>query len=336
MADNFLEIWQSLGTSPPHGGYVQRGIYTDAKIDLYLGLESSGIRFLIFAARKSAISQVRTPVSSDGLDIRKLERTDYGEEKLVYRVALTDSTHEDLFDKFVHDICSRAKAHDTENSAYVALIVRIGEWQQFFAKNSFNGLNPEARRGLYGELSFLRELANEGILAVSGLGCWRGPFLSDQDYQFPLIAVEVKVSIGAQNQELVVSSERQLDDANYKKLFVYHMALSIRRNSGETLNDIVDSIRALLPSVMSEDFERGLFQAGYTDAHRDLYADDGYAVRETNYFEVTEGFPRITETELQRKTPGVGKVRYSISVPVCKGFSVPREEVLESLRGSYG
>lgn len=331
MADNFAEIWDSLAQRPRDGGYVQRAIFTAAKLDLYLGLEANNTRFFIFAARRAAIAELRTPVSSAGIEIRKLERPDYG-EKIVYRLALTDPAYVEFFDKVIEDVCRRASAHDTESGAYAATINRISEWQRFFAKNALGGMSEEARRGLYGELSFIRELTQENALNVSGLACWRGPFGADQDFQFPEGAVEVKVSISAQNQEIIISSERQLDGRNYAHLYLYHLALSIRRNSGETLNQLVDSVRQTIPAHLSEDFERGLLEVGYLDAQRDLYSEDGYVVRETNYFEVRDNFPRITETDLQ-KVPGVGKVRYAISVPVCKSFAVPRENLFNLLRG---
>lgn len=332
MADNFAEIWNSLEKKNRNGGYQQRAIFTAARIDLYLGLEANDTRFFIFAARKSAVAQLRTPASSTGIDIRKLDRPDYG-EKIVYRLTLTDQAYIEFFDKVVEDICRRASAHDSESVAYTATINRIAEWQRFFAKNALGGLSEEVRRGLFGELSFIRELALGNVLEGSGLACWRGPFGADQDFQFRECAVEVKVSISAQNQEIIVSSERQLDGRSYAHLYLYHLALAIRRNSGETLNQAVDSVRRSIPAHLTEDFERGLLEVGYVDAQRDLYSEEGYIVRETNYFEVRDNFPRITETDLHR-VPGVGKVRYAISVPVCKSFAVAKKQMFDVLGGS--
>lgn len=334
LGSNLEATWTALEASALQEGYVQRGLYPDAPLDLFAGLQSTGSRMFIFACNQPAAGDVRLPASSDGLEIRRLQNRDYGENKMVCCITLSDLRYRDFFNVLIEDVCTRASGCAGEAEAYQTLVGRILEWQQFFARHSLDGLSEEKRRGLFGELSFLRHLVRAGILQLTGIGCWRGPFLADQDFQFRKMAVEAKVSLSAQNQEITISSERQLDSRNYDHFFVFHMALTVRRQNGETLNQIVDSVRGMMPAALQRDFEAALFQAGYIDAQRDLYEDGGYVIREENYFEVKEGFPRITE-EQTRLVPGVGKVKYAISVPACKKFLVTQDRVFSVLRGLY-
>jgi S-adenosylmethionine hydrolase len=54
-------------------------------------------------------------------------------------------------------------------------------------------------------------------------------------------------------------------------------------------------------------------------------------VRERNFFQVEEEFPRITEADLP---PGVGDVRYSVAVAEAKHFLITPEGVSAKIAGA--
>jgi hypothetical protein len=54
-----------------------------------------------------------------------------------------------------------------------------------------------------------------------------------------------------------------------------------------------------------------------------------YVLRDSAYFHVREGFPRITESMIP---PGLGKVHYEIEVGACEPFKVEEAPVREYLR----
>ena len=87
--------------------------------------------------------------------------------------------------------------------------------------------------------------------------------------------VEVKTTSGNNHQKVHISSERQLDIANIETLLLYHISLEVRQNSGETLNQIVQSLIDLLSSDFTSlnRFRNKLLEAGYFDQHISLYDD---------------------------------------------------------------
>jgi hypothetical protein len=155
-------------------------------------------------------------------------------------------------------------------------------------------------------------------LAVSS---WKGPSAAQQDYQLPGCAIEVKTTGTKQPQRLTINSERQLDDTGISALFLFYLSVDSREGSGESLNMLVDAIRAALVSDFAARvmFDDRLIEAGYLDLHRPLYDKTGYTVRTAKAFRVNEGFPRIVEADLK---VGVGDVHYSIAVTSCMPFAV--------------
>ena len=93
----------------------------------------------------------------------------------------------------------------------------------------------------------------------------------------------------------------------------------------------IDQIRSRLRGIAAgELLDVKLVQAGYLEQQRELYEDVGYTARESNLFQVRNGFPRIVERDL---VPGVGDVHYSVSVAECKHFVVEKSNLLEQIRG---
>jgi hypothetical protein len=75
-------------------------------------------------------------------------------------------------------------------------------------------------------------------------------------------------------------------------------------------------------------FEDGLLEAGYVDAHRDLYAAPKYSIKSRRFFRVAEGFPMLTPESLPS---GVEDVRYTVAVAACAPYEVVGQEVLQWL-----
>src|SRR5947207_3485997 len=72
-----------------------------------------------------------------------------------------------------------------------------------------------------------------------------------RDYQFGRWSVEVKTTHGNNHQKVHINSERQLDATNLDNLFLNHLSLELRQQSGETLNQMVDAVTKILSSDFS-------------------------------------------------------------------------------------
>ncbi len=156
---------------------------------------------------------------------------------------------------------------------------------------------------------------------------WTGSKGTQQDFQFSGCAVEVKTTSAKQHQKLAIASERQLDDTGARTIVLLHLSLDIRQGQGETLPEVIASVRSLVAgdAIARNELENLLFEIGYLDIHATRYESIGYTIREHNYFRVGADFPKIIESDLRN---GVGDVRYTISVAECKRFSIPESEVI--------
>jgi hypothetical protein len=250
-----------------------------------------------------------------------------GEEYGTLQLVLTNARYKDIFTTLVQDIVNCLASVSDGRAAISAFITRLKRWQIFLEKHNSDGLSEIAQQGLYGELWFLRKLVFPHLELPKGVRCWTGPKGTQQDFQFPGCAVEVKTTSAKQHQKLAIASERQLDDTGAGTIVLLHLSLDVRQGQGETLPVMVASVRSLVASdaIAKDELENLLFEIGYLDIHATRYENIGYTIREHNYFKVGANFPKIIESDLRN---GVGDVRYSISVTECKRFSIPEAEVI--------
>jgi hypothetical protein len=104
--------------------------------------------------------------------------------------------------------------------------------------------------------------------------------------------------------------------------------LEQQQNSGETLNDIVDSVTDILrtETIALNKFKSKIYEVGYFDLRRNLYENIGYHIRQDEFYKVEKDFPRIEENDLRI---GVGDVKYSIILSQCAPFSISESEVFD-------
>ena len=103
------------------------------------------------------------------------------------------------------------------------------------------------------------------------------------------------------------------------------------QNSGETLNDIVDSVIGILEvdTMALNKFKSKIYEVGYFDLQRSLYDGKGYFIREDIFYKVENDFPRIQENDI---TAGVGDVKYSIIISQCSQFIIDENVVFNTAK----
>ncbi|HLN20916.1 MAG TPA: PD-(D/E)XK motif protein [Bacteroidales bacterium] len=249
---------------------------------------------------------------------------------LLLNLVLVDNQFKDVFDSLIADILA---AIINESDFKVILrnySNRLIKWQSLFERFRQQGLTPEEQRGLYGELYFMRKflLVNSDFnnIVIS----WIGPEKLVRDFQFGNWSVEVKTTHGNNHQKVQISSERQLDTANVDNLFLNHLSLESVQHSGETLNQMIDSIYEILNIDLTalNQFRNKLTDAGFFDPHRQYYSDIGYFIRQDIFYKVEHQFPRIEESDIRN---GVGDVKYSIIVSQCNDFIISDQEIFKTL-----
>lgn len=232
-------------------------------------------------------------------------------EKNILIVQLFNNQYKDIFSVLCEDLILNISNVEDEEELARELLNRIEKWKSLFDKVTSQGLTYEEQIGLYGELYFMRQFLQSSSVFLNVVNSWIGPEKQIRDFQSGTWSIEVKSTHGNNHQKLYINSERQLDTNNIENLFLYHISLDVRQQSGETLNQIVDAILEILNSdfVSLNQFKSKLFNAGYFDQHRHLYETTGYFVRHKVFYQVENDFPRIEERDIRN---GVGDVKYSI------------------------
>jgi hypothetical protein len=255
--------------------------------------------------------------------------TQTGKNTLVFK--LLNFKHKDIFTVLCEDLITSIANETNERQLVREILNRFEKWKSLFNKIGLQGLTPEEQRGLFGELYFLRKYlqANSNFLEI--VNTWIGTEKQVRDFQSGTWAVEVKTTHGNNHQKVHVSSERQLDITNLEDLFLYHISLEQMQNSGETLNDIVDSVIAILEAdtLAVNKFKSKIYEVGYFELQRSLYDGKGYFIRQNVFYKVENDFPRIQESEIR---VGVGDVKYSIILSQCLSFVQDETAVFEKIK----
>jgi hypothetical protein len=128
-----------------------------------------------------------------------------------------------------------------------------------------------------------------------------------------------------------VSNVGQLDDTATPALHLCLTAINESENSGETLPEIVESVRQVLGTQTGEEFDDRLLQTGLIPAHFHLYSSPHYTIRGRHLYRVSEGFPRLLGSSLPS---GVEDVEYAVSVAACAPFVTDLASTLDSITRS--
>jgi hypothetical protein len=251
-------------------------------------------------------------------------------DKNILLFKLINSQHNDIFSVLCEDLMASISAVTSETQLVMELLNRFEKWKSLFDRAASQGLSAEEQRGLFGELFFLRKFLQNNSDFNAITNSWVGSERVIRDFQFGNWSVEVKTTHGNNHQKVHINSERQLDTSNLESLFLYHISLEIRPHSGETLNQIVNSVLGILDSDLasSNRFKNKLLEGGYFDQHRNLYEFIGYFIRQDIFYKVESLFPRIEEADIRN---GVGDVKYSIIISLCSDFIRTEEQVFQSL-----
>ena len=261
-------------------------------------------------------------VGSEHLGIEQV--TESGRETM--RLVLNQPASRGIFVTLCQDIVPRVLAAESEAAAATMLVRRFNAWQRSLKRNAGKGLSGVRQRGLFGELVTLRDLLIPSVGAAKSVEAWVGPENRPQDFQLAGIAVEVKTVVHSEPQQLKISGERQLDDFGLEALVVAHHRIIRHHDAGLTLPVIVESLREAIAGDEGpvDVFDDKLLIVGYADHHASEYEQDGYSLRESSYYRVQQGFPRLTESDL---VPGLGALSYTVDASACTRFTVEEEVV---------
>ena len=234
-------------------------------------------------------------------------------DEVYFGLMLRDPKNLDLFETFCRDLLRRVGPCASDARAVAAFVERLQGWQKFFERGG-EGLSGEAERGLWGELFFLREhlwpLRDKDALDI-----WFGPLGAPQDFKSEALAVEVK-ALAPNSNTIKINSEWQLDGANLKQLLLFAVQLDENEN-GQSLPQIIESLRARCDAKRRRRLDDLLLEAGYFDAHAAQYETHRFSVGGQSLFDVKDSFPRLVPANI---APGLGRVSYNLDLSACAAF----------------
>jgi hypothetical protein len=326
--------WDQLEADRHSHGTTVRRLYPGSPHDIFIAVQHpDGRRMLTLRigrqAASGALRRLHSFPRTRGLEMQFAAVEDGSSE---LRVLLTADDLREVFNPLASDIASTAQAATGPVAAVLAAADRFEHWRNMLQNIADAGLTPEGRRGLFGEVTVLRDLLLPALPSADAVRAWTGPAAANQDFQLPAAAIEVKTSSGKEPQTIVVANERELDERVTAKLVLAHLSLDERRGGkGESLNTAVDRTRAAVADVGARaGLDDLLMQAGYLGHQRSLYDEPRYTVRMQRFWHVTGDFPRVTEADLR---PGVGDCRYRVSTAGLDTYLMTADEVVMAIKG---
>jgi Putative PD-(D/E)XK family member, (DUF4420) len=330
-AQQLEQLWTSLtaaGAGAGELGRRRRRVIADSCHDCFLAVSFPGLHRLLSVVTDGDPPRAPTsrPLTSG---VQLVQGTEPTSGRPTMDIVLRDDSHSDIFTALVADLLSLLARSDKPGTSGKLLLARLEDWRRLLATVSTQGLAAEQQRGLFGELSVLRDVLLPEVGSAAILA-WTGPDRQLQDFQFPDGAIEVKTASGNSAEIVRIANERQLDSDAAGQLYLITLALDARREGpGLTLPDLVDDLRGeMQPLGMAAEFEQRLNIGGYLETQAHLYSDRSYAVRQRLVHAVTGSFPRITEHDLP---DGVSDVSYTLDLHAASAFRTSEPEMIRSL-----
>lgn len=325
------QLWADLASAGAGAGDLgrqTRRVIAGSRHDCFLAVSFPGRHRLlsVVTGGKPPRGPVSRPLTSG---VQLVHGTEPTSGRPTIDILLRNNAHSDIFTALVADLLSALALSGKLGTSGDLLLARLEDWRRLLATVSAQGLAAEQQRGLFGELSVLRDLLLPEAGAAAVLA-WTGPDRQLQDFQFPDGAIEVKTTSGNSAEIVRITNERQLDCRPAGQLFLVTLALDARREgSGLTLPDLAGDLRGKMrPLGTTAEFEQRLNMCGYLETQAHLYRDRHYTVRERLIHAVDGMFPRITERDLP---DGLSDVSYTLDLHAASAFRTSEPEMIRNL-----
>lgn len=236
-----------------------------------------------------------------------------GDRLHAIQVQCIDSRLNDVFFTFIDDVLS---AIDAGQTVAGALGSTAAEWRSLLALAK-QRISEQQLRGLFGELCFLKGLAEE--LGPAALECWTGPEKGRHDFVGPGASVEMKTSSLQNRQAVTIHGLRQLEPAEGATLTL-GVAEVEPHPQGSLLDDLVAS---LIQTGMDREVLRArLASAGFVQGMPDA-ANRRFQLVGMKFWEITDDSPVLRRSALPEEiVNAVSDLRYSLDLGALgKGFA---------------
>ncbi len=278
---NNSDIYRTFREDFPPRHFIRFG--DNRHLSLYIGRDDDARYSFDFRGKYK-------PVRISSSDVIFVEQYKDG-DMLTLRFSLENNDLLEYFCTFCQDLLDSVKVTNDDDTAYHTLRSRYYSWRQLFRPDNARLTEAEIM-GLIGELLFLKDhmIPERGIDVA--LESWMGPEKTHKDFSDQQDWFEVKtISFG--KESVRISSIEQLDSDIDGTLVVYEMEKMSPSFEGIRLNQLVNSIIALLVNThQRETFmaKLQLFGFDFSNENDSLV----FALRNQNMYRVDrENFPRL-------------------------------------------
>ena len=231
--------------------------------------------------------------------------------KYAISFTLLDTKQEDVFITMAVDIIEYSNV-ETDKDALLKVLSRYNAWLRLLDHKSNAVLGSNRQKGLIGELLFLKEKIEHGMLPSVALAGWVGPEGADQDFIYEDCWYEIK-STGASSSEISISSVEQLDRDDEGELVIYRIDKCVPDQSGSfTLYGLVQEVIGLIlrHGENPDELILKLGAGGYIDMKE--YDKQHFCMFSTQIYTVNESFPRIRRVDVPLE---ITNTIYQINIP---------------------
>ncbi len=278
---NNSDIYRTFREDFPSRHFIRFG--DNRHLSLYIGRDDNARYSFDFRGKYK-------PVRISSSDVIFVEQYKDG-DILTLRFSLENNDLLEYFCTFCQDLLDSVKVTNDDDTAYHTLRSRYYSWRQLFRPDNARLTEAEIM-GLIGELLFLKDhmIPERGIDVA--LESWMGPEKTHKDFSDQQDWFEVKtISFG--KESVRITSIEQLDSDIDGTLVVYEMEKMSPSFEGIRLNQLVNSIIALLVNThQRETFmaKLQLFGFDFSNENDSLV----FALRNQNMYRVDrENFPRL-------------------------------------------
>jgi hypothetical protein len=195
------------------------------------------------------------------------------------------------FSMMVDDVLDSVRKRPED--ADLATRQTVERWREMLRDHKGPLLSSSQLAGLYGELTFLEQVAHG--YASTALSAWTGPQGNRHDFEFFNAAVEVKATTNHNNMVVSFHGSRQLEKTEQSPLYV--VAYQIENTpTGQSISALLQ--RLYDAGVSRLDLLSRLQCVGYFEGDSEHYGEHRFQVLSTKVFEVEDDFPRITHDTL--------------------------------------
>ncbi|WP_395307509.1 PD-(D/E)XK motif protein [Mycobacterium sp. AMU20-3851] len=233
-------------------------------------------------------------------------------------VSCADSSLHPEFDDVISDVLEEIDGSDRPATDAARVLTR---WRRLFSSRFARGLSPEAKRGLFAELSVLSALLD--IDPDFPAESWRGPLREPHDFEMPTRCIEVK-ALGESSDSFIVHGWEQLAQHGGRELDLV-LATVITDPDGTTLSDLVAAVKQRIKgraTIASRLIAAGWDTAGSVDD------TDSFSLGPVFVLHVDDTVPRLVPASLpDGQVPvGLSALRYEVDVafvaPLAYGSSL--------------